>query len=161
MELVQHSCTIYQVDQCTCSERTQFYPQWCRDLKPHNLLLDRAWKVKLCDFGLASSRKEGVGTPAYMAPELLSGGYFTDKVDVYAFGILLNEMLCRRPPFSGIETQRVSTLVQRGDRPDIAMSIPAELKSLIQTCWNAEASSRPDFKCIQAQLEGIQATAGG
>jgi serine/threonine protein kinase len=96
-----------------------------------------------------------------MAPELLSGGYFTDKVDVYAFGILLNEMFCRRPPFSGVEPQRVANLVQRGDRPEIAPSIPADLKALIQACWGADAALRPDFRSIQAQLEALQGKVGG
>lgn len=129
----------------------------CRDLKPHNLLLDRAWKVKLCDFGLAGSCQAGVGTPAYMAPELFTGDLFTDKVDVYAFGVVLNEMLCRRAPFFGIEPKRISELVQRGDRPDIAPSIPDDVKKLIQACWAPDASLRPDFKRMQTQLSELQA----
>ena len=128
----------------------------CRDLKPHNLLLDRAWKVKLCDFGLAGNCKGGVGTPAYMAPELLTGDLFTDKVDVYAFGVVLNEILCRRPPFFGIEPQRISELVKRGDRPDISPSIPEELKQLIKACWDQDAACRPDFKWIQKRLSELQ-----
>ena len=46
-----------------------------RDLKPRNLLLDRAWKLKVCDFGLAAcpSKFRCAGTPAYMPPELFDG----------------------------------------------------------------------------------------
>jgi serine/threonine protein kinase len=129
---------------------------FCRDLKPHNLLLDRAWKVKLCDFGLAGSCKGGIGTPAYMAPELLTGDLFTDKVDVYSFGVVLNEMLCRRQPFFGLESQRISALVQRGDRPDMSPSIPEEIKKLIRECWDQNANCRPDFKRIRSQLLELQ-----
>ena len=54
-----------------------------RDIKPHNFLLDRAWKVKVCDFGLASCPKPEAGTPQYMAPELFDRSRpYTEKVDV-------------------------------------------------------------------------------
>ena len=140
----------------SCTYAFRMAPHVCRDLKPHNLLLDRAWKVKLCDFGLAGSCKGGIGTPAYMAPELLTGDLFTDKVDVYAFGVVLNEMLCRRQPFLGLEPQRISELVQRGDRPDIVSSIPEDIKRLIKACWDQDAARRPEFKQIQAQLMRLQ-----
>ena len=91
-----------------------------------------------------------------MAPELLTGDLFTDKVDVYAFGVVLNEILCRRQPFFGIDPQRISELVKRGDRPDMSPSIPEEVKQLIKACWAPDAACRPDFKHVQAQLSEIQ-----
>lgn len=64
-----------------------------RDLKTHNLLIDYGGRIKVCDFGLVSTRSKCAGTPNYMAPELLrSGTSFSKKVDVYAFGILLWEV---------------------------------------------------------------------
>ena len=52
-----------------------------RDIKPANFLVDRAWRVKLCDFGLASAGhgQAGMGTPASMAPELLSNKTYNEK----------------------------------------------------------------------------------
>jgi serine/threonine protein kinase len=65
-----------------------------RDVKTHNLLLAGDGSLKLCDFGLVHHPDTGAGTPQYMAPELLAGGKhgYTDKVDVYAFGIMLWEV---------------------------------------------------------------------
>lgn len=56
------------------------------------------------------------GTPAYMAPELLAPGKpYSSKVDVYAFGVMLNEMLCRSPPWAGMAAadikRQVSTAI--------------------------------------------------
>jgi len=65
-----------------------------RDLKSHNLMLAADGSLKLCDFGLVHHPDPGAGTPQYMAPELLAGGKagFSDRVDVYAFGIMLWEV---------------------------------------------------------------------
>jgi len=80
-----------------------------RDIKPGNLLIDRAWKVKLADFGLAFSEraKQGAGTPQYMAPELLNGDEFGHKVDVYALGMVLYEILTRTVPFDGLDAPSI------------------------------------------------------
>jgi serine/threonine-protein kinase CTR1 len=53
-----------------------------RDIKPANFLVDRAWRVKICDFGLAANSKKqrGAGTPSYMAPELFGTGPYNEKV---------------------------------------------------------------------------------
>lgn len=64
---------------------------------------------------LAALPQGNAGTPAYMAPELLEPGKpFSSKVDVYAFGVMLNEMLGRSPPWPGTSAaeikRQVSTL---------------------------------------------------
>ncbi len=53
-----------------------------RDIKPANFLVDRQWRVKLCDFGLASNSRAqaGAGTPHYMAPELYESKPYNEKV---------------------------------------------------------------------------------
>ena len=68
-----------------------------RDLKPLNCLLHEG-HLKLCDFGLASEKSRTVGTPHYMAPELLLDKPYSAKVDVFAFGIMLWEMFTRQLP---------------------------------------------------------------
>lgn len=75
-----------------------------RDIKSHNLLLDKEGHLKLCDFGLVSNRDPTAGTPQYMAPELLRGAAYSYKVDAYAFGILLWEV--RYPPTLRIHSAR-------------------------------------------------------
>src|SRR5207249_5019637 len=79
-----------------------------RDIKPENIHVDKNAKVKLMDFGIAKS--EGVqltragftlGTPFYMAPEQVLGKPLTAQADVYAFGILLFELLTGNKPVAG------------------------------------------------------------
>lgn len=79
-----------------------------RDLKPSNILLDRAGVARVMDFGIAArtadSPDEGpglVGTPAYMAPEYVSGRVVSEKMDVFAAGLVLLELLTGRRVFQG------------------------------------------------------------
>jgi len=85
-----------------------------RDIKPENLQVDQSGRIKLMDFGIAKS--EGMqltragftlGTPYYMAPEQVLGQQVTPAVDVYAFGILLFEMLTGLKPISGESIDKI------------------------------------------------------
>ncbi|KAG2489162.1 hypothetical protein HYH03_012388 [Edaphochlamys debaryana] len=118
-----------------------------RDIKPANFLVDRAWKVKVCDFGLASNSKSqaGHGTPQYMAPELWEGLPYNEKVDVYAFGIMLNELITKTPPWTGTSLPDMKANVLAGKRPDMALSCPKVLCDLIKRCWDQSSSLRPSF----------------
>ena len=81
-----------------------------RDVKPANVMFDAATqRVKLTDFGLArgvdaQATRSGVllGSPAYMAPELLAGARADARSDLYALGVLLFELLTGRLPFEGV-----------------------------------------------------------
>jgi len=125
-----------------------------RDVKPANFLLDRAWKLKVCDFGLAAQTdtQAGAGTPAYMAPELLSGKGYNEKVDVYAFGICLWEMVARLIPFDGAPGPKIKEAVPQGERPEIPLSCPRPMANLIKDCWQHDASARPSFARIHERL---------
>ncbi|KAA0172987.1 hypothetical protein FNF27_05478 [Cafeteria roenbergensis] len=129
-----------------------------RDLKSHNLLLAADGRLKLCDFGLVHHPEPGAGTPQYMAPELLAGARsgFSDRVDVFAFGVLLWEMLARRVPYAGWRQEDIVSGVQAGERPpmsDIAegRASPA-LRALIQRCWDGDATKRPSMADVVAEL---------
>src|SRR5205814_9211631 len=82
-----------------------------RDLKPDNILLDRAGELtaRLTDFGIArvldapglTTPEALIGTPNYMAPEVINGSRPDPAVDVYAMGIVLYELVVGRPPYAG------------------------------------------------------------
>ena len=79
-----------------------------RDLKSHNLLVDRHWQVKVCDFGLSritaqnNQTMTACGTPSWTAPEVLRNERYTTKADVYGFGVVVWELFARADPFPGL-----------------------------------------------------------
>jgi serine/threonine protein kinase/DNA-binding CsgD family transcriptional regulator len=113
-----------------------------RDIKPQNIMLTSTGQVKVTDFGLALAHndvrltQEGtiVGSPLYLAPEMVSDGVADSRTDLYAVGAVLYELLTGRPPFTGntsiaILTQILTTPVA----PPAALEpgIPATLESAI------------------------------
>eukprot|EP00735_Rhodelphis_limneticus_P011782 TRINITY_DN4929_c0_g1::TRINITY_DN4929_c0_g1_i1::g.16628::m.16628 TRINITY_DN4929_c0_g1::TRINITY_DN4929_c0_g1_i1::g.16628 ORF type:complete len:306 (-),score=58.89,sp/Q9C9U5/SIS8_ARATH/37.92/2e-51,Pkinase/PF00069.20/1.1e-49,Pkinase_Tyr/PF07714.12/4e-48,APH/PF01636.18/0.0024 TRINITY_DN4929_c0_g1_i1:180-1097(-) len=130
-----------------------------RDLKPRNVLLTgegNYMHAKLCDFGLAITKKHSAGTPAYMAPELLEERPFSEKVDVYAFGILLNELFSRQPPFEGLDILDLKRAVLSGKRPAFGKTIPIAARKLVEECWTGDASTRPSFATLLPKLRAVK-----
>ncbi len=80
-----------------------------RDIKPQNVLIDKNNICRLTDFGIAKIYAEtnitmtgvAVGTPEYMSPEQAEGDVLDAQTDIYSLGIVMYEMLTRRPPFTG------------------------------------------------------------
>jgi serine/threonine protein kinase len=152
-----------------------------RDLKPENILLQSAqvssinvwaavpftqtdqcpYDVKICDFGLSRVVKAEVannvtcevGTPAYMAPELMSGNpdqALSTKVDVYAFGMIAWAVWTGERPFHSMKLTplQLAKSVEGGHRPDIPDDCPPKIKHIIEICWSADPDNRPEFNEI-------------
>ncbi len=95
-----------------------------RDLKPENILIDSIQEhghinIKVIDFGTAlffspqTHFKETMGTPYYIAPEVLLGSY-TEKCDVWSIGVILYIMLSGSPPFNGETDDDIMNSVKKG-----------------------------------------------
>lgn len=148
-----------------------------RDLKSLNLLLAGQVAsqgdmppVKVSDFGLSRAwpseqqrafMTSGCGTYHWMAPEVLDGHRYNEKVDVYSYGICLFELIARRIPYdgSGLEPVSIAVAVTRGRRPDasfIPKDCPADLRFTMECCWAHSPSSRPGFDTILETLKLVQ-----
>lgn len=138
-----------------------------RDLKSSNILLDSNFNAKLSDFGLAvmeganSKNVKLSGTLGYVAPEYLLDGKLTDKSDVYAFGVVLFELLLRRRHFEKLESSQsrqsivtwaMPLLMDRSKLPSVIDPVirdTMDLKHLYQVaavavlCVQSEPSYRP------------------
>ena len=94
------------------------------DLKPENVLITSSLTTKLSDFGLARGggvvEGAGLGTPLYRAPECWAGGGPTEKADIYAFGLILFEMITGEHPFRQARTDdELSTWHAEVNPPDL------------------------------------------
>lgn len=133
-----------------------------RDLKSLNVLIDEKWVTKVTDFGLsrfkATSETEKMtgqaGTYHWMAPEVINSQHYTEKADVFSFGIILWEVATRSIPYNGMQpVQVVAAVLGRRERPIIPRS--CVLASLMTRCWAHESNSRPSFDEIVPWLQGL------
>jgi len=129
-----------------------------RDLKSHNVLLDAKGDAKLCDFGLVNTREVTAGTPNYMAPELFLSKPFSTSVDVFAFGVLLNEIWAREVPWDGYQPLDIKEKVTAGGRPSTPRTMPYACESLVKKLWHSSASLRPTFAEALPMLHDVLAT---
>ncbi|CAK7343378.1 unnamed protein product [Dovyalis caffra] len=134
-----------------------------RDLKSPNLLVDKKYTVKVCDFGLSRlkantflSSKSAAGTPEWMAPEVLRDEPSNEKSDIYSFGIILWELATLRQPWSNLNPAQVVAAVGfKGKRLEIPRDLNPQVAALIEACWANEPWKRPSFASIMESLRSL------
>jgi eukaryotic-like serine/threonine-protein kinase len=138
-----------------------------RDIKPENVHINAVGVVKLMDFGIAKTEDLSVtragyvlGTPYYMAPEQVKGEKINELVDVYAFGILLFELLAGKKPIAGDTVERIfySILNEPLDlSPLVTAGSPKPVIDLVAACTAKKPADRPqDFGAIAQSLERVR-----
>ncbi len=133
-----------------------------RDLKPSNVLIDqsknRKYFARLFDFGIASLQGSGgatmhmgeggaLGTPKYMAPEQWKGQPTSPCTDIYAFGVMMAEMLMGKPPVPKMEMPEMAAAHCRGPRPEVRVTakgepVPEALTNFIMKCMAIDPRQR-------------------
>lgn len=126
-----------------------------RDIKSDNILLSSKGEVILADFGSAGQVTKGrvnsvIGTPYWMAPELIQSQAYDFKVDVWSLGIMLRELLQGEPPFAEFPPLKVLFLLATQeipplDHPDVWS---AELVDFNNACLQKDVAKRPTAKAL-------------
>jgi hypothetical protein len=145
----------------------QMPPVLHHDLKSGNVLVFEtmgALRAKLTDFGLSltasgstlasssSTRHAGAGTPAWQAPEQFDDvATITTFSEVYAFAIIVWELLHGGQPWDGKASLAISRAVDRGERPAITAA-DGMLRQLMTECWLREPKQRPTFAAVEKRL---------
>ena len=143
-----------------------------RDLKPQNILVDKNDQVYISDFGLAKSFAEGavgmtqtgafLGTPRYMSPEQVEGKATDGRSDLYAYGLILYEMVTGDVPFTGESTLGVmyQRIREKPKSPKVAdPSLPNWLVQIIMRCLEKNPADR--YQNAYEILGDLQASQSG
>ena len=135
------------------------------DLKTANVLLSESGLVKVVDFGLAqrhSSTESATlthltaGTPYAMAPEQLSGGRTDSRSDVWAFGVLLQELASANRPFDGRSVPELMANILRETPAPMPATVNPALRRIVERCLNRDPARRYQRAGeLVAALEGV------
>lgn len=134
-----------------------------RDVKPGNIMIHISGAAVLLDFGIASSLDQStaltaagtvVGTPTYMAPEVICGEKATPASDVYSLGAVMYECVCGRPPFKADTVQALLMAITRGNYPP--PSCATELRGLIVQMLDPDPGQRPTAQDLLVRLAAIR-----
>jgi len=134
-----------------------------RDIKPANLLLGPGGQVKITDFGIscvagaASVTRTGtvVGTPAYLAPERMTGAPATPAADMYSLGMVGYECLAGALPFTGSAVE-VAAAHQERPLPPLPATVPAAPAQLITELTARDPAARPATAGVAARASHLR-----
>ncbi|ODV97587.1 hypothetical protein PACTADRAFT_62978, partial [Pachysolen tannophilus NRRL Y-2460] len=142
-----------------------------RDLKPGNILIGENFEVKIADFGVStqlsnklSIRNTYIGTPYYMAPEVILHQNYNFRADIWSLGITLLEIANGRPPLSEYHPMQVVYIIEKNQPPRlIGEEFSATFKDFIECCLQRDPNKRLSTKqllkhkfCIKGSKVSIQ-----
>eukprot|EP01139_Manchomonas_bermudensis_P014285 Amastigsp_a508342_82.p1 type:complete len:742 gc:universal Amastigsp_a508342_82:35-2260(+) len=138
-----------------------------RDLKSLNVLLDENYRAIICDFGLSKfkeasiqSNKSPIGTPQWMAPEVMQSPTYGLEADVYSFAMIVWEITHGAVPFSDVRHPfQIMMAVAKGERPHVSSKCPKYLATLMRRCWAQKPKDRPTFRDVLEYLKAQDPTA--
>ncbi len=139
-----------------------------RDLKPHNVMIDKEGNARIMDFGIARSLAakgltgEGIiiGIPEYMSPEQMEAKDVDQRSDIYSLGIILYEMKTGHLPFEGDSPIAIAVKPkwdQAKNPREINPQIPDDLNGIILRCLEKNKENRyQDAREVQRELEKVE-----
>ncbi|KAA0165770.1 hypothetical protein FNF31_01747 [Cafeteria roenbergensis] len=126
-----------------------------RDLKPQNVFVSRDGSIRLGDFGIArvlrhtfELAKTVVGTPIYLAPEVVESKPYGARADVWSLGVVLYEVMALRRPFSGSTIPSLVRRILRGKYAPLPSHYSEELRGLAHLMLSKSPGSRPSVAAV-------------